>query len=59
MREPCNGQPKAAHPVNDRANILVVDDRPDKHVVYRAILEELGQNLVTRDVRRGGAAARC
>ena len=31
----------------DRANILLVDDRPDKHVVYRSILEELGQNLVT------------
>ena len=30
----------------DRANILLVDDRPDKHVVYRSILEELGQNLV-------------
>ena len=31
----------------DRASILLVDDRPDKHVVYRSILEELGQNLVT------------
>jgi len=30
-----------------RANILVVDDRPDKHVVFRAILEELEQNLYT------------
>ncbi len=30
-----------------KANILVVDDRPDKHVVFRAILEDLGQNLVT------------
>ena len=30
----------------ERAGILVVDDRPDKHVVYRAILEELGQDLV-------------
>ena len=29
----------------DKANILVVDDRPDKHVVFRAILDELGQNL--------------
>ncbi|MGH8850281.1 MAG: response regulator [Casimicrobiaceae bacterium] len=28
-----------------RANILVVDDRKDKHVVFRAILDELGQNL--------------
>jgi len=31
----------------DRANILLVDDRADKHVVYRSILEELGQNLVS------------
>ena len=30
-----------------KANILVVDDRPDKHVVFRAILDELGQNLYT------------
>jgi len=28
-----------------KANILVVDDRPDKHVVFRAILDELEQNL--------------
>jgi signal transduction histidine kinase/DNA-binding response OmpR family regulator len=32
--------------VKDKANILLVDDRPDKQVVYRAILEELGQNLI-------------
>ncbi len=30
----------------DRANILVVDDRPDKHVVYSAVLDELDHNLV-------------
>src|SRR5438876_12017985 len=30
----------------ERANILVVDDRPDKHVVFKAILDELDQNLV-------------
>ena len=27
-------------------NILVVDDLPEKILVYRTILEELGQNLV-------------
>src|SRR5207244_6292458 len=32
--------------VNDRADILIVDDRADKQVVFRAILEDLGQNLV-------------
>ena len=30
----------------ERANILVVDDRADKHMVFKAILEELDQNLV-------------
>jgi signal transduction histidine kinase/DNA-binding response OmpR family regulator len=33
--------------VPDRANILIVDDRPDKLLVYRTLLEELGQNLYT------------
>jgi signal transduction histidine kinase/DNA-binding response OmpR family regulator len=30
-----------------RANILIVDDRPDKLLVYRTLLEELQQNLYT------------
>ncbi len=30
-----------------RANILIVDDRPDKLLAFRTILEELGQNLYT------------
>jgi CheY-like chemotaxis protein len=34
-------------PAQERANILIVDDRPDKHVVFRAILEDLGQNLIS------------
>lgn len=33
----------------ERANILIVDDRPDKRLVFRTILEELGENLVTAD----------
>jgi signal transduction histidine kinase/DNA-binding response OmpR family regulator len=33
--------------VPDRASILIVDDRPDKLLVYRTLLEELGQNLHT------------
>lgn len=32
--------------VGERANILIVDDRSDKHVVFSAILDELDQNLV-------------
>src|SRR6185295_12120043 len=39
--------PKSEEFPKDRATILLVDDRTDKHVVYRSILEELGQNLVT------------
>jgi signal transduction histidine kinase/DNA-binding response OmpR family regulator len=31
----------------DEVNILVVDDLPEKHVVFRTILDELGQNIVS------------
>jgi len=31
----------------EKVNILVVDDLPEKHVVFRTILEELGQNIVS------------
>ncbi len=31
----------------DRSHILIVDDRLDKRVVFRTILEELDQNIVT------------
>src|SRR5204863_2434489 len=34
-------------PALDRSNILIVDDRLDKRVVFRTILEELDQNIVT------------
>ena len=40
----------------DRANILIVDDRPDKLLVYRTLLEELQQNLYT--ARSGDEALR-
>lgn len=33
-------------PNEDRTNILIVDDRPDKLLVLETILEELGQNVV-------------
>jgi signal transduction histidine kinase/DNA-binding response OmpR family regulator len=36
----------AGSPV-ERSNILIVDDRLDKRVVFRTILEELDQNIVT------------
>src|SRR6266576_2371038 len=31
----------------ERSNILIVDDRLDKRVVFRTILEELDQNVIT------------
>jgi len=40
-----------------RVNILVVDDLPEKHLVFRSILEELGQNVVS--AYSGRAALRC
>jgi signal transduction histidine kinase len=42
--------------VEEKANILVVDDLPEKLLVFSSILEELGQNLVT--VRSGSDALR-
>jgi two-component sensor histidine kinase/FixJ family two-component response regulator len=30
----------------ERADILVVDDLPEKHLAYQVVLEDLGQNLV-------------
>jgi signal transduction histidine kinase len=43
-------------PEQEKANILVVDDLPEKHVVFRSILEELGQNIVS--ARSGQEALR-
>ncbi len=40
----------------EKANILVVDDLPEKHVVFRSILDELGQNIVS--ARSGQEALR-
>jgi two-component sensor histidine kinase len=31
---------------HERADILVVDDLPEKHLAYHVVLEDLGQNLV-------------
>src|SRR5215475_8256689 len=38
----------------DKANILIVDDLPEKLLVFQTILEDLGQNLVM--VRSGSEA---
>src|SRR4029077_11963063 len=42
--------------MNDRANILIVDDLPEKLLVFKTILEDLGQNLIM--VRSGSEALR-
>ena len=39
---------------SEKANILVVDDLPEKLLVFQTVLEELGQNLV---LRRSGSEA--
>ncbi len=41
----------------EKVNILVVDDLAEKHVVFRSILEELGQNVIS--ARSGKEALRC
>ena len=39
---------------NDKVDILIVDDLPEKVLVYRTVLDELGENLV---VARSGEEA--
>jgi signal transduction histidine kinase/DNA-binding response OmpR family regulator len=39
--------PSTAATRADRANVLIVDDRPDKLLVFKTILEELDQNIIT------------
>ncbi len=41
------GEAAAEAPPLERSNILIVDDRLDKRVVFRTILEELDQNIIT------------
>jgi signal transduction histidine kinase/DNA-binding response OmpR family regulator len=55
MGAPVTSQFSALSPIDEtlggapleRSNILIVDDRLDKRVVFRTILEELDQNIVT------------
>src|SRR3569623_593322 len=66
---PADGAAGLAAPVNaavtiqspqlaqENVIILVVDDLPEKHVVFRSILEELGQNIVS--ARSGQEALKC
>ena len=45
-----------AEPVDGPINILLVDDQPAKLLGYRAILEELGENLLTAHSARDALA---
>ena len=42
-----HGEDEIASSALERSNILIVDDRLDKRVVFRTILEELDQNITT------------
>ncbi|MBT2324911.1 response regulator [Variovorax paradoxus] len=54
MKEP--PAPPSERDPDGKANVLVVDDLPEKLLVFRTVLEELGQNLVL--VRSGTDALR-
>jgi signal transduction histidine kinase/DNA-binding response OmpR family regulator len=51
-----NPEAQVALQEREKANILVVDDLQEKHVVFRSILEELGENVVS--ARSGKEALR-
>ena len=42
---------------DDKVNILLVDDQPAKLLSYEAVLEDIGENLIKREQRHGGARA--
>ena len=49
--------PESQQPgAQEKVNIVVVDDLPEKHVVFRTILDELDQNIVS--ARSGQEALR-
>ncbi|HSI53983.1 MAG: response regulator [Ramlibacter sp.] len=48
--------PAPAQLEQEKVNILVVDDLAEKHVVFRSILDELGQNIIS--ARSGKEALR-
>ena len=55
LNAPGTAIPAPAGPA-DRANILIVDDLPEKLLVFQTVLEDLGQNLLL--VRSGEEALR-
>ncbi|TFZ00829.1 response regulator [Ramlibacter henchirensis] len=51
-----NTEAQTAFQEREKANILVVDDLQEKHIVFRSILDELGENIVS--ARSGKEALR-
>ena len=49
-------EPRPARTGDDRVNILLVDDRPDKLLALESILADLGQNMVRAYLRTRGPA---
>ncbi|HKU46071.1 MAG TPA: hybrid sensor histidine kinase/response regulator, partial [Burkholderiales bacterium] len=45
-----------AAPIENKCDILIVDDLPEKLLVFKTVLEDLGQNLIM--VRSGSEALR-
>ena len=59
MAAPVKAAPATPSPLpleQEKVNILVVDDLAEKHVVFRSILDELGQNIIS--ARSGQEALR-
>ena len=49
-KQPDSGSDRASgSPDEGRVDILIVDDRPDKRLVYQTILEDLGQKIFMAD----------
>ena len=49
-------EPAGDEPIDEQVNILIVDDLPEKLMIFEAVLEDLNQNLVS--VRSGTEALR-
>jgi signal transduction histidine kinase/DNA-binding response OmpR family regulator len=56
LAAPGAAEPPGADGADDRVNILIVDDLPEKLMIFQAVLEDLNQNLVC--VRSGTEALR-
>src|SRR3954447_7040428 len=44
---PSRSTPEVANAMDEQANILIVDDRPEQLFALRTVLEDLGQNIIT------------